>query len=199
MTIGEGAAPGPPIPLWAIALAGLLLTALLVRVMLGRRKGSEQLRLTGTRSAWPVYLAASVAIVTIAGLSWWAENRIADRMRDDVGDAVQTVLNTTSKAVYQWFDEREAEARIWAGHEEIQEACQLFVSGESGTRSREAARTLLEEQLTDLVRERGYKGFHLVAPSGSILTAVDERAPVGSRLNPRLFHPSRQSPETARC
>ncbi len=183
VSLGEGAASGAPLPPWAIALAALLAAGLVVGFILRRRREVTQVRLKGTRSAWPVYVAAAVGVMTIVVLAWWAENQIAARMREDVGDALQTVLNTTSKAVYQWFGEREEEARIWARHAEVQEACRLFLSDDAGTVSGMTARTLLEGQLADLVTERGYTGFHLVGPSGERLAAPDGRAPMGVRLS----------------
>ncbi len=182
VTLDEGVASGAPLPPWVIGLAALLVAALVVGVILRRRGRTTQVRLEGTRSAWPVYLAAAVGVMTIVVLAWWAENQIAVRMREDVGDALQTVLNTTSKAVYQWFGEREEEARIWARHAEVQEACRLL-SDDVGNVSGMTAQTLLEDQLADLATERGYTGFHLVAPSGEKLSAADRHAPAGARLS----------------
>ena len=167
VTLDEGAASGALPPPWAIALAAMVALSLLAGLFLRRRRVDTTTDLAGTASARRVYLEAALAIVTIAALTWWAENRITDRMRNDVGRAVQTVVNTTSKAVYQWFDEREAEARIWASHVEIQDACRLLVSGDSAAVS--SARSLLIDQLADLVAERGYSGLNLIGPTGEIL------------------------------
>jgi sigma-B regulation protein RsbU (phosphoserine phosphatase) len=161
------------IPRWAIWVGGLVLLILVVLLVLRRSGGTAATDLrTGILATWPVYLVGTAVIVVIMTTNWWADRRITIRMQNDVGDALQTVLRTTSEAVYHFFREREEEALVWAGHEDVRSICRTLESSPSPASS---AHSSLRAQLKSLLEERGYLGFLVLNPDGTVLASDDGR------------------------
>ncbi len=169
------------VPPWTLWVGGILVLLLLASLLRGRGGAAPKVRLEGTRSAWPVYGAAAAVIVAIVLFTRWAETRITERLRSDTGEALETVLNTTSKAVYHWFRERQEEAAVWAGHSDIQLSCRELSTSAPATLATSEEQAGLREQLGALVSERGYLGFFMLSPDGTVLASSDP-ARVGDQL-----------------
>ena len=167
------------VPKWAIWIGGLALLLLAASWVL-RRPGATAVTdfRVGVQSTWPVYLVGTAVIVVIMAGNWWADRRITVRMQGDVGDALQTVLRTTSEATYQFFREREEEALVWAGHEDVWSVCQTLSTSPSPDSS---AHSSLEEQFESLLEKRGYLGFLMLKPDGTVL-ASDDGGMVGQQV-----------------
>jgi sigma-B regulation protein RsbU (phosphoserine phosphatase) len=99
-------------------------------------------------------------------------------MQHDMGDALQTVLRTTSEAIYHFFREREEEALVWAGHEDVWSVCRAIESSPSPDSPAHAS---LEAQFESLLEKRGYLGFLMLTPDGTVLASDDGRM-VGERV-----------------
>jgi sigma-B regulation protein RsbU (phosphoserine phosphatase) len=166
---------------WVVIPLALILIAVVLRSL---RIGAAGVRLEGARTGWPVYTAASVAIVAIIVGTWLAEARIGERMKQDVGSALQTVLGTTSQAVYHWFREREEEALVWSGHLDIQLSCRALsgIASSQAALAASAEQASLRDQLGPLVEERGHLGYLMLTPGGLVL-ASDDDGMVGGRLD----------------
>jgi sigma-B regulation protein RsbU (phosphoserine phosphatase) len=166
---------------WLVVPLVLVFLAVLVRSL---RKGAAGIRLEGARTGWPVYAAATLAIVALVTGTWVAESRIAERMKRDVGGAIQTVLGTTSQAVYHWFREREEEALVWSGHLDVQLACRALspIASSPVALAASSVQADLSEQLGPLVEERDHLGYLMLSPDGLVLGSGDE-AMIGGRLD----------------
>jgi hypothetical protein len=101
--------------------------------------------------------------------------QLEEQTRRDTGDALTTVLEATSKAAKQWFDQQEQEAAIWATHPEVvMGARQLRRSEQSpATLLRHPAQALFAEQLELVVEQRGYEGYLILSPTGQVLASTD--------------------------
>jgi sigma-B regulation protein RsbU (phosphoserine phosphatase) len=175
---------------WIVALAAL--TALGLGIAFSRRPGATDaaarsgtvttVRVHGT---WQIYGAGAAVIVIIAVLVGLAEIRIRDRLRQDVGTALQTVLNTTSQAVYHWFREHEEEAHLWATQLSVQRGCRQLGALSQMTRAtlaRAPAQQAVRSTLEGVLQQRGYLGYSLTSPSG-VTIASDDEEQLGARAS----------------
>ncbi len=134
------------------------------------------------RSAWPLFVAASVAVLGVILLGWWNLSRSEEQMRSDTKNALSTVLQATTGSVQQWFREREQEARVWAGHDEVRDYARVLVDGKTDSILMGRARTGLQTQLNEFAIGMGYEGYLVVSPSGTVLASHDPaQVPVGIR------------------
>jgi sigma-B regulation protein RsbU (phosphoserine phosphatase) len=172
------------VPSWVAWLVVPLVLVVVAGLLRSLRIGAAGIRLEGARTGWPVYTAATVAIVALVAGTWVAESRIAERMKRDVGGAIQTVLGTTSEAVYHWFREREEEALVWSGHLDIQLACRALspIASSPVALASSIAQADLREQMGPLVEERDHLGYLMLTPDGLVLGSGDE-AMIGGRLD----------------
>ncbi|MEE8349092.1 MAG: transporter substrate-binding domain-containing protein [Acidobacteriota bacterium] len=153
---------------------------LLVVLILGIRmwRGGEArsvLEEATLKSAWPTLVTCTAAICVVVVAALWTWVTVEERARQDTGNALNTVLNTTSNAVYDWFREREQETRTLAGRQEVQGHCQELIGFEVAGALDEAlsARNRLNEELDPLLAGREYEGFVLLSSDGRVLAGTD--------------------------
>jgi PAS domain S-box-containing protein len=128
--------------------------------------------------SWPLFVAAAVAAALVTGLIWRNTARLEAEEKNSLRDQLTTVLNTTSRATEQWFQEREQEARIWARR--IQDS---GLMGETvlSAETRAAIRAILQP----VVIEKSYLGYALIDRNGSIV-ASSQTSSVGSQLTEEI-------------
>jgi len=92
-------------------VAGLVILVLVgLRVFGGRPKSSLEVSRGSTlRESWPVMVTAGAAVVAVLAAAAWSRSILIEQAHRDVGNALRTVLNTTSQAVYDWLRVRETE------------------------------------------------------------------------------------------
>jgi sigma-B regulation protein RsbU (phosphoserine phosphatase) len=173
------------IALLIIATGGLLLvfSSISLRVrpatepdgMLESQGGVTGSRI-GKTKAGPLLMAAGVSILGILLVAWWNQARIEDRLREDTGNALSTVLQATTGSVQQWFRERGQEARVWAEHVEVLDYTRVLavpdVARDSDAIS--DARVGLKSQLDEFAMGMGYRGYLVLSPDGLVLASHDE-------------------------
>ncbi len=132
----------------------------------------------GAHTAWPLLMAAGVAVSGVILLSWWNQARIEGQMQTDTENALSTVLQATTGSVQHWFSEREVEAQVWAGHVDVREDVRVLVDDGSGlgTGVRASARTDLQLQLDEFALGMGYQGYLVLAQDGLVLVSHDPEA-----------------------
>ena len=135
----------------------------------------------------PVVTAAAVVIIAIIGFTLWSQLVTDRRTKEDISNSLSTVLNTTSKAADDWFEERETEARLWSQALEVKFRCQelldLQLSQEALLNS--FSQTRLRELFEPLIRERGYDEFFILTLNGKALAASTDE-PIGLSLRDAL-------------
>jgi len=110
--------------------------------------------------------AAMIASVAIAIASWIGVSRITTALRDELGEALGTVLSTTHQAIRSWSDERRRHVQIWADAEEVREPVVRLLTTEATAAVLAAApaQTELRRLLRPVVTGLGDSGFFVVGP-----------------------------------
>jgi PAS domain S-box-containing protein len=138
--------------------------------------------------SWVLFLAVGLAAVISSGLIWRNMLQLELAEREDLHDAFSTVLESTSKAVQQWFREQHREARVWAtvladsGISALLDESELPASGEG----RSATWAELQPFLQPLIDQKGYEGFLLVQQDGGQVVASDHESWIGRQLTSRI-------------
>ncbi len=159
---------GTGIPPWVLGLAGL--ASLFLLFLLFARGGKDtDLRIRKSRGDWIVHGAGLATIIIVVVVAFWARTRISERMTEDVGDALQTVLNTTSQAVNQWLRGLETEVEIWSRDASTLMACRATAGSVSvGGGIVNAEEQTLAEHLSPVMDARGLKGYLLLDADGTV-------------------------------
>ena len=110
--------------------------------------------------------AVLFVIVLIGSFSWWAQDRISNAERVELGDTLNTVLVATHEAVKAWLDEHQATARVWANTPILRENAEALLALPHS----EAALAGAPEQgelrnlLAPIQKGQGYLGYFVISP-----------------------------------
>ena len=180
-----------------LGLACLLMVAVvLLLAILWMRPAEDQKSLLGQSynkghivrgalaKAWPLFVAVGVAAVFASGLIWRNTLQLQLAERVSKQDAFNTVLDSTSKAVQQWFLDQQREVRVWAdylGKEQL--AAKLRdISSEPVREADASIGSGLDATLATLIEEREYEAYLVIDNDGSILMS-GEKSLVGLQLD----------------
>lgn len=155
------------VPPWVFGLAGLA-SLFLLFFLVARGGRATDLPVRKSRGDWIVHGAGLATIFLVIVISFWARARITERMTEDMGDALQTVLNTTSQAVNQWQRGLESEVEIWSRDPSTLRACEATVGPQPGGGIVNAGQQTLSEHLSPVMESRGLKGYVLLDAGGTI-------------------------------
>jgi sigma-B regulation protein RsbU (phosphoserine phosphatase) len=136
------------------------------------------------RGAVPILTTSACAIAAIMLATMWSRSTIERQARGDVRDALGTVLNTTSQAVYDWLGEREREISALVRRPEIREAALQLADDANVSNGDEVMRRVL----SPLLQGRDYDGFILAALDGTVLAAGQGVDADRSVPQPELLH-----------
>jgi polar amino acid transport system substrate-binding protein len=110
--------------------------------------------------------AVLFVIVLIGSFSWWAQDRISNAKRVELGDTLNTVLVATHEAVKAWLGEHQATARVWANTPILRENAEALLALPHS----EAALAGAPEQgelrnlLAPIQKGQGYLGYFVISP-----------------------------------
>jgi PAS domain S-box-containing protein len=65
--------------------------------------------------SWVLFLAFGMAAILSSGLVWRNMLQLELAEQEEMNDSFSAVMLSTSRAIQDWFDEQEGEARAWAG------------------------------------------------------------------------------------
>jgi sigma-B regulation protein RsbU (phosphoserine phosphatase) len=173
-----------------LGLGSAALLALLVFVFRKKTHPGQEAVGFGLQGAWPIYVFALVGIGLVAGIAYWSQGRLGLQAQRDTGNALGTVLRTTSLAVDDWLKTRQAEGRMWANKAEIQVGAEMLLAKEQGEGTAAIQRRLniqseLGSQLGGILESTSFRGAVIVGPNFSVLASHDEQAfPPGLILTP---------------
>ena len=98
----------------------------------------------------PIYFVAVILLIALAVLSWWADNRLVEQARREIGRELNAVLNTTSRALDQWFQNFDEVLRIWGSDDKTRDLSQALL--ELGQEYESLRSTPLQGQISDHLR-----------------------------------------------
>lgn len=117
--------------------------------------------------------------------SWAVQSRIERAAREDMGEALVTVLDTTQQAMRSWFKEQTASAAIWASRPEVlQNAVELLrLPHDPESLMRAPPQAGLRAVLNPVSAARGYRGYFVVGPDNiNLASSRDSNLGVPSLL-----------------
>lgn len=171
----------------AVWVGGAMLLVSLIVVLVFSRRASRSRQTTTTFSlrktfieAWPVYCTAAIAISLVVIGTLWSTAIVRDRARRDTGNAMRTVLNTTSQAVYDWLNVREDETRAWSQRTLIKGTCEALVGAAAGEGDFATLANTLAEELEPLLIAEGHEGFLLFDGEARVIAGNIKETPVGA-------------------
>jgi signal transduction histidine kinase len=119
---------------------------------------------SGLLQSWPIFGVAAAVIVTMILFTSWMLSMLRNQAEDDIGNSLDTVLVTTSQAVYDWMDDREEEVVVWSKIPTIASSLISTLDGSSGNDP-----GLQSLDLDRLITGRSYTGYAVVGPEGQIV------------------------------
>ncbi len=133
---------------------------------------------------WPLFLAAGLAAVFSSGLIWRNMLYLELTEREDMHEALSSVLDSTTGAIQQWFLNQERSVRVWAGligRENIIEKQVVADSSTAGLSSLPFQSSLVAT-LENLIAEQAYEGFLVLSKDGQVI-ASDHESLIGLQKN----------------
>ncbi len=134
-----------------------------------------------SRAAMPVGLAlVAVFLVSVILASWFVLGRLEQRARRQAGQSLETVLETTHRAVRLWADDRLRATRDLAADPRLVDL--MVRLGTLDTARHLLTASWETEEIRDFLRDRraglGFTGFFVLTPDG-VTIASDRDADLG--------------------
>ena len=128
-------------------------------------------------------LSFSFLIAIILCLAAWiAQQNIENKLSDDIGNSLNTVLNTTRQAINSWALKEKNDAIIWANSHETRLAANKLLHLQQNRQALLQSITQKEFRtwLAPIIRSKGYQGFFIISPDSiSLASSRDEN--IGTR------------------
>ena len=84
-------------------------------------------------SSRSIYVFAALILVALVFLSVWADKRLNEQARKEIGRELNAVLSTTERALEHWLQNMETTVRIWGSDEETIKLVQTLAKSETET------------------------------------------------------------------
>lgn len=112
------------------------------------------------------YVTLVLVLAVIVGTSWWGLKLIESSTREEAGEIITTVLESTRQALESWMDGQMATARVWARSKEVLRLSEALLRVPRNTEAlvNSRAQQELREHLGPVLEANSYEGFFLVAP-----------------------------------
>jgi polar amino acid transport system substrate-binding protein len=125
------------------------------------------------QGSWPIYAVAASLLIALGALAWWADDRLVDQARKEVGRELNAVLNTTTRALDQWFQNFEEVLRIWGSDDMTLELSQSVL--DLGLEYEALRLTPLQLRISDHLRPvmalPGIRGYSIYSTDGTVLSS----------------------------
>jgi sigma-B regulation protein RsbU (phosphoserine phosphatase) len=158
-----------------VALIGVLLAWLFLRR--GKTVASPDTKRAALSHSWPILVSTLAAVILVIFAALWSQSLLQERATRDVHNAIQTVLDTTSHAVTDWFREREKEVQLWANLDSVRGAVlQLDEASTRDAASLSWAQGVFHNAIEPLLVSDSFLGVTVVGLNGELLAAKNARA-----------------------
>ena len=124
---------------------------------------------------WQLAIVFNISLIVIAIiLAWWALANIKVKLKEEMRDSLQTVLNTTHEALDIWVNDQIQELNTIATDPRISEhALELLSRYKRGLKLVDHDQLLeLRVIFSDLQLRAGHIGFFIVAPDGTNIASM---------------------------
>jgi len=133
-------------------------------------------RKPSTVSNWSIYAATTLILLALVALSLWADKRLAEQARQEIGRELNAVLNTTERALQHWLQSMAATVRIWGMDEETRTLVQTLVrhADDSELLHSSSAQQTLRHHLNPATEHTGIQGYSIYSPEGVVISGTRE-------------------------
>jgi hypothetical protein len=125
-----------------------------------------------------VFIAIVAAIIAV----FWILTGIREQMNTRLASSLQTVLDTTDKALQNWAEQTEIDVAVFADSDDLRAdvKVQLAVNRKPGNLLESPALQSIRHLLAPATKVRQFPGFAVIAPDGIQIAAQWNEA-VGTR------------------
>ncbi|MFT7541814.1 MAG: PAS domain S-box-containing protein, partial [Gammaproteobacteria bacterium] len=135
---------------------------------------------TGLPSSLPALVSAFVVLLAMAVIGYKADRLLIESARNEVGKELSAILNSTNRAVHDWFQGHEEQIYAWGNDPElvatIAELTRLEPNASTLWEAPQQAR--LASRLFPVLHQSEYWGFSVVSLDGLVL-ASSQRTELG--------------------
>jgi PAS domain S-box-containing protein len=127
-----------------------------------------------TFSSWPIYTIAATVLVALAVLWWWADNRLVDQARQEIGRELNAVLNTTNRALEHWISGLESNVEVWGSDEDTVTFIQALaeLSDDFQALRSSPLQLKLKDHLRPMLAGAGIQGYSVYTTDGTVLSST---------------------------
>ena len=113
---------------------------------------------------YQLFLITGIVAIAMLFAAWTAHSRIQNRLEQNVGESLITVLNTTHQAVISWASQEQAIVETWSDNLNIRQAAKelLALRPEQVSLLASPAQQALREQLLPILMVKGYGGYFII-------------------------------------
>ena len=125
------------------------------------------------QDSWPIYVVAASLLIALGALAWWADDRLVDQARREVGRELNAVLSTTTRALDKWFENFEEVLRIWGSDETTLELSRslLDVGLEFEALRSAPLQMQISQHLRPVMALPGVRGYTIYSTDGIALSS----------------------------
>ena len=139
-------------------------------------KNKQKNRNLSTFSSRSIYVFAALILVALVFLSVWADKRLNEQARKEIGRELNAVLSTTKRALEHWLQNTETTVRIWGSDEETIKLVQTLAESETDIAllRRSPSQQRLRTHLDPATGHDGIQGYSIYAMDGIVISSSRE-------------------------
>jgi len=127
-------------------------------------------------SNWSINIFAALILVALFFLSLWADKRLDEQAKKEIGRELNAVLSTTERALEHWLQNMETTVRIWGSDEETIMLTQTLAQSESDIDLLHSSppQQRLRAHLNPVAGHDGIQGYSIYAMDGIVISSSRE-------------------------
>jgi len=118
-----------------------------------------------------------LAIALLGGISWMVQLRIKAQIEVEIAQSLSAVLKASHQTLRLWFEEHEANAKLWGGSLEVRQATQDLLGAPQNLMSLivSHAQPQVRVWLQKISVNYGYRGYYIVDSNNVNISASENR------------------------
>ncbi len=122
------------------------------------------------------------AIIVLSVASFYLQNQIEARYREEIGKSLDTVLDTTAQSLMTWNTKERSATLTWANTPQLRSIAKKLADQYAGEESFDLvhgdAQKTLRKWLLPVIQGKGYRGYFIIGP-GDINLASSRNGNIG--------------------